>query len=146
MDSKNQKALLQSVRSSLLTVQNLEQTVSNFSGDQSSLDTELNNLVTSLKDLQSKQTLCSGIEVPIEVLRALDTGGNPDTSTLDLFRQSLQENQATKGKVYALSQFRDTLSKEAQEAYPEASSHYQALKAAPAPAQTSGLPDQASKP
>lgn len=38
--------------------------------------------------------------------RALDIGGNPDISTLDLFKQGLQENQATKGKVQALQQLR----------------------------------------
>lgn len=132
MDPKEQKLLLQSVRSSLLTVQNLEHTVSNFSGDQSLLDTQLNNLVGSLKDLQSKQELCSGTEIPIEVLRALDAGGNPDISTLDLFKQALSQNQATKGKVQALEQLREDLNKELQQAYPEASSAYLALKAAPA--------------
>lgn len=132
MDSKQQKALLQSVRASLLKVEELEQTVGTFSGDQTLLDIQLNNLIASLKDLQSKQGACSGTEVPIDVLRALDAGGNPDIATLDLFTQSLQENQATKGKIQALSQLRDNLSKEAQEAYPHVSSSYQALKAAPA--------------
>ncbi|DBA86457.1 TPA: hypothetical protein ACH3X2_005441 [Trebouxia sp. C0005] len=132
MDSKQQKALLQSLRASLLKVQELEQTVGNFSGDQQLLDVQLNNLIASLKDLQSKQGACSGTEVPIDVLRALDAGGNPDIATLDLFTQSLQENQATKGKIQALCQLRDNLSKEAQEAYPDVSSSYQALKAAPA--------------
>ena len=92
-----------------------------------------NTLVAYLKDLQSKQSLCSDTEVPIEVLRytvgdlygtaackrllvlcqqltytyrALDLGGNPDISTLDLFKQGLQDNQATKGKVQALQQLR----------------------------------------
>ncbi|KAL3141503.1 hypothetical protein ABBQ32_005064 [Trebouxia sp. C0010 RCD-2024] len=132
MDPKQQKALLQSVRSSLLTVQELEQTVSNFSGDQVLLDTQLNALVASLKDLQSKQTLCGGSEVPIEVLRALDIGGNPDISTLDLFKQGLQENQATKGKVQALQQLREDLDKELRQAYPAAFTAYSALKATPA--------------
>ncbi|KAL0052511.1 hypothetical protein WJX82_003263 [Trebouxia sp. C0006] len=99
----------------LRAVQELEQTVGSFLGDQQLLDIQLNNLIASLKDLQSKQGACSGTEVPIDVLRALDAGGNPDIATLALFTQSLQENQATKGKIQALSQLRDNLFKEAQE-------------------------------
>lgn len=136
MNSKQQKALLQGVRSSLSTVQELEQTVSHFSGDQNLLDSQVNSLIASLKDLQSKKDLCGSTEIPIDILRALDTGSNPDISTLNLFKQGLQENQATKGKVAALEDLRNKLSTEIQQAYPEAAQSYQNLKAA-APADTS---------
>ncbi|KAL3162096.1 hypothetical protein ABBQ38_009162 [Trebouxia sp. C0009 RCD-2024] len=95
MDSKQQKALLQSVRSSLLT---------------EAPDCVPNHLR----------------------FRALDVGGNPDISTLDLFKQGLQENQATKGKVQALQQLREDLDKELQQAYPAAFTAYSAVKATPA--------------
>lgn len=56
-----------------------------------------------LLGLQAASSIVSGYS---DVCRALDAGGNPDIATLDLFTQSLQENQATKGKVQALSQLR----------------------------------------
>jgi len=56
-----------------------------------------------LLSLQAASSIVSGCS---DVCRALDAGGNPDIATLALFTQSLQENQATKGKIEALSQFR----------------------------------------
>ena len=38
----------------------------------------------------------------IEPLRHVDSGGNPDTFTSDVFRAALRANQGAKGKVQAV--------------------------------------------
>lgn len=70
------------------------------------------------------------IQIPIDVIRFIDEGRNPDEFTKDLINNCIQRNQATKGKVDAFKMLRKNLLEEIEDAYPEETEAYRALRTA----------------
>ncbi len=46
------------------------------------------------------------VDVPVELLRYVDEGGNPDAFTSEIFQRANRSNQLVKGKVEAFASFR----------------------------------------
>ncbi len=46
------------------------------------------------------------VDVPVELLRYIDEGGNPDAFTSEIFNRANRSNQLAKGKVEAFGAFR----------------------------------------
>lgn len=72
----------------------------------------------------------SHFQIPIDVIRLVDEGKNPDEFTKDLINNCIQRNQATKGKVEAFKALRKHLLEEIEDAYPEETEAYRALRTA----------------
>ena len=58
-----------------------------------------------LQSLEQKRDLLA-VDVPVELLRAIDEGGNPDVFTAELFERANRSNQLSKGKAEAFAGFR----------------------------------------
>ncbi|KAK2076926.1 hypothetical protein QBZ16_005154 [Prototheca wickerhamii] len=70
------------------------------------------------------------LEVPVELLRSVDEGENPDAFTEAVFRSSLGANQACKGKVVAMRELHSAVERNLRETFPEEMSDYDALRSA----------------
>ena len=49
------------------------------------------------------------MDVPVDLLRTIDEGGNPDVFTADIFERANRSNQLSKGKAQAFASFRCSL-------------------------------------
>ena len=58
-----------------------------------------------LQSLQQKRDLLA-VDVPVDLLRAIDEGGNPDAFTAQIFERANRANQLSKGKAEAFAIFR----------------------------------------
>ena len=58
-----------------------------------------------LQTLEQKRDLLA-VDVPIDLLRAIDEGGNPDVFTAEVFERANRANQLSKGKAEAFASFR----------------------------------------
>lgn len=64
-----------------------------------------NGLISELGTLSSQREALA-VEVPVELLKYIDEGGNPDVFTAEVFELANRANQLAKGKVEALANFR----------------------------------------
>eukprot|EP00249_Psilotum_nudum_P009287 c21834_g1_i1 orf=63-725(+) len=119
-----------SVQRSLALLHQLHCSVSSFTlPSQLVLLERLNGVVKELSFMHSAAQDCH-IDVPIDVVRFIDEGRNPDEFTRDLINSCIERNQATKGKVDAFKLLRKHLLEEIEEAYPEETEAYRALRTA----------------
>lgn len=83
------------------------------------------DLHSSLGNLAQPQTReGAAVDVPVELLAALDDGLAPDAFTVQVFRRANRANQLSKGKAAAVSALRDALLSEASVKFPEAARAY----------------------
>ena len=66
----------------------------------------------------------AAVDVPVELLSALDDGLAPDAFTVQVFRRANRANQLSKGKAAAVAALRDALLSEASVKFPEAARSY----------------------
>ncbi|EFJ12213.1 hypothetical protein SELMODRAFT_235078 [Selaginella moellendorffii] len=130
MESNSKMALAgmeESLHSALATLHQLHCSVSSFTLPSQLLVLErLNELVKDLNLMQSSSNQCN-LEIPVEVIRFIDEGKNPDEFTKDLLNHCIQRNQATKGKA-----LRKHILEEVEEAFPEETETYRMLRTASA--------------
>ncbi|KAK9844880.1 hypothetical protein WJX74_008085 [Apatococcus lobatus] len=104
--------LKKSIEKALRHIAELEATISDFNGDQGLLEQRIKAYLEELQTIHALRDLVD-VEVPVDLIRYLDEGGNPDTYTAQAFKQSLQSNQLSKGKVDAIKSFRDEILEQA---------------------------------
>lgn len=83
-------------------------------------------LHAALGALATDHAAATAVDVPVELLAALDDGGSPDEFTAAAFRRGARANQLCKGKAVALGALRDATLKGAEAAFPVASAQYRA--------------------
>ncbi|MCO5602025.1 hypothetical protein L7F22_056152 [Adiantum nelumboides] len=121
-----------SIQRSLALLHQLHCSVSSFTlPSQLTLLDRLNGVMKELSVMHSAAEDCH-FQIPIDVIRLVDDGKNPDEFTKDLLNNCIQRNQATKGKVDAFKALRKHLLEEVEEAYPEETEAYRALRTAAA--------------
>ncbi|KAH7435758.1 hypothetical protein KP509_06G078500 [Ceratopteris richardii] len=121
-----------SIQRSLALLHQLHCSVSSFTlSSQLTLLDRLNGVIKELSTMHSAAEDCH-FQIPVDVIRLVDEGKNPDEFTKDLFNSCIQRNQATKGKVDAFKALRKHLLEEVEEAYPEETEAYRALRTAAA--------------
>ncbi|MCO5568299.1 hypothetical protein L7F22_021998 [Adiantum nelumboides] len=121
-----------SIQHSLALLHQLHCSVSSFTlHSQPTLLDRLNGVMKELSVMHSAAEDCH-FQIPIDVIRLVDDGKNPDEFTRDLLNNCIQRNQATKGKVDAFKALRKHLLEEVEEAYPEETEAYRALRTAAA--------------
>lgn len=81
-----------------------------------------NQLVEGLHTL-STQRGAVDLQVPVELLRYLDDGGNPDAFTTEVFSRAHADNQQAKGRVDALRCVATVLTTRAMFSAQEAARH-----------------------
>lgn len=121
-----------SIQRSLALLHQLHCSVSSFSlPSQLTLLDRLNGVMKELSVMHSAAEDCH-FQIPMDVIRLVDEGKNPDEFTKDLINNCIQRNQATKGKVDAFKALRKHLLEEIEDAYPEETEAYRALRTAAA--------------
>ncbi|KAI5057365.1 hypothetical protein GOP47_0027380 [Adiantum capillus-veneris] len=121
-----------SIQSSLALLHQLHCSISSFTlPSQLTLLDRLNGVMKELSIVHSAAEDCH-FQIPIDVIRLVDEGKNPDEFTKELLNNCIQRNQATKGKVDAFKALRKHLLEEVEEAYPEETEAYRALRTAAA--------------
>ncbi|CAK0784353.1 hypothetical protein CVIRNUC_007557 [Coccomyxa viridis] len=113
----------------LKQIQKLESTISGHSGDQDTLINQLEALHKDLQGLEEKRELLA-VDIPVDLLRTIDEGGNPDVFTAGIFERANRSNQLSKGKAQAFAGFRDGLLRAAEASYPAEAEAYKALQPA----------------
>lgn len=122
--------VLRSIQKSLGILHQMHCTVSSFTANsQYTLLERLNFLVNELNEMQ-KAAQNTDIQVPLEVIRFIDDGKNPDEFTKDIINKCIQRNQTTKGKSEAFKNLRKQLLEELEQEYPEEVEVYRELRAA----------------
>lgn len=122
--------VLRSIQKSLGILHQMHCTVSSFTANSQYILLErLNFLVNELNEMQ-KAAQNTDIQVPLEVIRFIDDGKNPDEFTKDIINKCIQRNQTTKGKSEAFKNLRKQLLEELEQEYPEEVEVYRELRAA----------------
>lgn len=77
----------------------------------------------------------AAVDVPVELLTALDDGLAPDAFTVQVFRRANRCNQLSRGKAAAVAALRDALLSEAALKFPEAARAYREAIGSGAPSE-----------
>ncbi|CAI6011101.1 unnamed protein product [Closterium sp. NIES-65] len=116
------------IERSLSRVHELERTVSLFhESNQLLLLDRINGLVTGFAELLGAAEQCEA-HVPLDVLRCVDEGRNPNEVTRELLRGCVAHNATTKGKVDAFKALRAQLLSEMDRVFPEETEAYRDLR------------------
>ncbi|XP_058734124.1 mediator of RNA polymerase II transcription subunit 10b-like [Vicia villosa] len=120
MDSKqNLKQINESIEKTLALIHQLTLTVSNYDDAmQMPLLQRINGLVAELDNMMKLAENCN-IQVPMEVIKLIDDGKNPDLFTQDVINDCIAKNQITKGKTDAFKGFRKHLLEELEQNFPD---------------------------
>ncbi|KAK9811481.1 hypothetical protein WJX72_004659 [[Myrmecia] bisecta] len=119
MSAPRKATFKDSIQRVLWKIHELEATISDFSGDQELLFQRLNEYTAELAHLQEQSEHVKDYNIPVEILKYVDEGGNPDEFTRDVFKRALHSNQLVKGKTECIRDFRDAILSEARSAYPQ---------------------------
>lgn len=122
---ESRKLLKDAIEATLWKIDEIESSLANFDGDGDLLAQRISDLHSSLGNLAQPQTReGAAVDVPVELLAALDDGLAPDAFTVQVFRRANRANQLSKGKAAAVSALRDALLSEASVKFPEAARAY----------------------
>uniref|UniRef100_A0A2P2JRH1 Mediator of RNA polymerase II transcription subunit 10 n=1 Tax=Rhizophora mucronata TaxID=61149 RepID=A0A2P2JRH1_RHIMU len=126
---QNLNQVINSIQKTLGLLHQLYLTVSSFNtASQLPLLQRLNNLVLELDNMAKLSEKCN-IQVPMEVLRLIDDGKNPDEFTRDVLNSCIAKNQVTKGKTDAFKSLRKHLLEELEQAFPDEVESYREIRA-----------------
>eukprot|EP00252_Welwitschia_mirabilis_P013203 TRINITY_DN29126_c0_g1_i1.p1 TRINITY_DN29126_c0_g1~~TRINITY_DN29126_c0_g1_i1.p1 ORF type:complete len:173 (+),score=47.42 TRINITY_DN29126_c0_g1_i1:286-804(+) len=124
----NLEPVLNHIQKCLGNLHQLHLTVSSFSTtSQLSLLERINSLVVELDEMQKSSDNCD-IQVPLEVIRLIDDGKNPDEFTKDVINRCIQKNQVTKGKSEVFKNLRKELLEELDKEFPDEVEAYRELR------------------
>lgn len=143
--SDPRQGLKAAIKDALLKTYELQATVGDFNGDQDLLSGRVDALLASFKALHGRRDEAA-FNVPVDLVRFVDEGGNPDAFFGSATRAALRDNQAAKGKVTALESFREAILTEADKAFPEDAATYRQLTGTPAAVAASADPPVAAAP
>ncbi|KAL4860169.1 Mediator of RNA polymerase II transcription subunit 10b [Chlorella vulgaris] len=131
-EAQKRKSVQEAIDKVLFKINELEAIVGEFNGNNELLHTKLNEYIQALGALEAvKDDMISGgqpVELAVELIKAVDEGTNPDTFTVQLFRDSMALNQASKGKVDAFRLLQQKLAQQMQVAFPDVAADYQQLR------------------
>ncbi|KAJ4957102.1 hypothetical protein NE237_013885 [Protea cynaroides] len=126
---QNLNEVINSIQKTLALLHQLHLTVSSFSlASQLPLLQRLNALVSELDTMQGLAENCN-IQVPMEVVKLIDDGRNPDEFTRDIINSCIARNQITKGKTDGFKSLRKHLLEELEQAFPDDVEAYREIRA-----------------
>lgn len=88
------------------------------------LNQKINQVVSSLKDIDRLKDVIQDVQVPIEVFEYIDTGRNPQFYTKDYIEKVISKNEEMKGKVKYYSDFKKILIDELTKVFPSEMHQY----------------------
>ncbi|XP_074603770.1 mediator complex subunit 10 [Brevipalpus obovatus] len=115
-----------------MLIENLRQLgiiVSDFQPQgQTVLNTKINQIVSSLREIDTHKDQIPDIQVPLEVFNYIDQGGNPQIFIKDCMEKALNKNELLKGKIDAYKRFKAILLIELSKVFPNEMAKYRAIR------------------
>lgn len=88
------------------------------------LNQKLNQVVSSLRDIDRLKETTRGTLVPVEIFEYIDSGKNPQFYTKDYMEKALSKNEAVKGKIDYYKKLKKLLIEELTKVYPSEMNMY----------------------
>lgn len=79
----------------------------------------INVLTNQFQQLNQSAYNLQNKTVPLDIVEYIENGRNPDVYTREFVELLAKQNQYVKGKMLAMNHFRDTLSSQIKDAYPD---------------------------
>jgi len=95
---------------------------------QTVLNQKINQLVTSLQEIDKTKNQIQDIQVPFEVFDYIDQGRNPQLYTKDCMEKALAKNEQVKGKIDSYRRFKSMLLAELSKAFSPEMAKYRAIR------------------
>lgn len=95
---------------------------------QTVLNTKINQIVTSLQDIDKFKDQIPDIQVPLEVFDYIDQGRNPQLYTKDCMEKALAKNELLRGKIDSYRRFKAMLLIELSKVFPNEMAKYRAIR------------------
>lgn len=92
------------------------------------LNQKINQVVSSLKDIDRLKDSIENIQLPKEVCEYIDLGKNPQFYTKDYMERALSKNEEVKGKIEYYKKFKKLLIDELTTVFPTEIKTYQSLR------------------
>lgn len=129
MSDKARQPVVTTLERLLWKIQEMEATVKLYPANGAELIED--RLYKFLEDLRSLKQLSEPMSnrIPIDLLRYVDEGGNPDLYTKEMFKAAVRDNQLVKGKVTAVKSLYDSILTEVEALNPDATEDYKRMMA-----------------
>ena len=95
---------------------------------QTILNQKINQIVTSLQDIERSKNNMQDIQVPLDIFDYIDQGRNPQLYTKDCMEKALSKNEDVKGKIDNYRRFKSMLLTELTKVFPNELAKYRAVR------------------
>lgn len=95
---------------------------------QATLNHKINQVVSSLKEIDRRKDTIQNVQLPIEVFEYIDTGKNPQFYTKDYMERALSKNEEVKGKIDYYKRFKSILIEELSKVFPTEMNKYHTFR------------------
>ena len=95
---------------------------------QTVLNQKINQVVTSLRDIDRLKETIHNVQLPIEVFEYIDSGKNPQFYTKDYMEKALNKNEEVKGKIDYYKKFKSILIEELTKVFPSEMNKYHTFR------------------
>ena len=92
------------------------------------LNQKINQVVSSLKEIDRSKESIQNVQLPIEVFEYIDSGKNPQFYTKDYIEKAVSKNEEVKGKIDHYRRFKSLLIEELTKAFPAEMNKYQTFR------------------
>lgn len=92
------------------------------------LNQKVNQVVSSLKDIDKLKDTIQNVQLPIEVFEYIDSGKNPHFYTKDYMERALSKNEEVKGKIDCYKRFKSILIEELTKVFPSEMNKYHTFR------------------
>jgi len=89
---------------------------------------KINQVVTSLRDIDRLKDTIQDVQLPIEVFDYIDSGKNPQYYTRDYMERALSKNEEVKGKIDYYKKFKSILIEELTKVFPSEMNKYHTVR------------------
>ncbi|XP_015793880.1 mediator of RNA polymerase II transcription subunit 10 [Tetranychus urticae] len=95
---------------------------------QTVLNSKINQIITSLQEIDKNKDKIPDIQIPLEVFDYIDQGRNPQLFTKDCMEKALANNELLRGKIDATRRFKTMLLIELSKVFPNDMARYRAIR------------------
>ncbi|XP_053209311.1 mediator of RNA polymerase II transcription subunit 10-like [Panonychus citri] len=95
---------------------------------QNVLNSKINQIITSLQEIDKNKARIPDIQIPLEVFDYIDQGRNPQLYTKDCMEKALANNELLRGKIDATRRFKTMLLIELSKVFPNDMARYRAIR------------------
>lgn len=98
--------------------------VTDFQTGQPVLNNKINQVVSSLKDINQLKETIPDVQLPVDVFKYIDSGKNPQLFTKEKIESALKKNEEVCGKINHYKTFKQILVEELTTVFPSEMNKY----------------------